>query len=134
MLEDYFQKGGLLSTYSLRKIFMKNVAINQKNIIISRIKEGFEGFLSIFDGNKYTTSDDEVALPKLLIKSLDYLGQIAESFKENGIIDLNQTKTTQPEYSLLETPKIKQKQPKQSHKKENVDNKTIKNQGYDIEL
>lgn len=113
---------------------MKNVAINQKNIIISRIKEGFEGFLSIFDGNKYTTSDDEVALPKLLIKSLDYLGQIAESFKENGIIDLNQTKTTQPKYSLLETPKIKQKQPKQSHKKENVDNKTIKNQGYDIEL
>lgn len=113
---------------------MKNVAINQKNIIISRIKEGFEGFLSIFDGNKYTTSDDEVALPESLIRSLENLGERAKNFKDNGIIDLNQTETIQPEYTLLETPKIIHKQPEQFHKKENINNKTIKNQGYEQEL
>ena len=86
---------------------MKKVATNQPNKIISRIKEGFEGFLSIFDGNKYTTSEGEAHLPEALIKSLESLGDRAGRYQNNGFVDLPQENTKQQsEYPPLETPRI----------------------------
>ena len=96
---------------------MKNLAINKTNNILSRIREGFEGFLSIFDGNKYTASEVEVALPEALTRSLESIEGRAERYQKQGIIDLAQTNTT-PEYTTLKTPQI---QPKKTYEKPTVD-------------
>ena len=45
---------------------MKNLATNQSHIVYSRMKEVWEGFLSMFDDKKYNTSDEEIDLPAQL--------------------------------------------------------------------
>lgn len=108
---------------------MKKVAINQPNKIISRIKEGFEGFLSIFDGNKYSTSESEPALPEALIRSLENMAERAGRYQNDGIIDLAQTeKNIKPEYTPIETPKITYA--KQKHMENGID----KNKDDELEL
>ena len=108
---------------------MKKVAINQPNKIISRIKEGFEGVLSIFDGNKYTTSESEPALPEALIRSLENIAERAGRYQYDGIIDLAQTeKNIKPEYTPIEMPKIIST--KQQYKETKID----KNKDNELEL
>ena len=81
-------KGGLLGTFSLRKIFMKNLSIKQSNPIFSRIKESFEGILSIF--NDITELDNEISLPSELRDSIQKLDAKAKDFEVNGITNPKQ--------------------------------------------
>ena len=64
---------------------MKNLATNQSHIVYSRMKEVWEGFLSMFDDKKYNTSDEEIDLPAQLRDSLQDLTIKAKNFEANGI-------------------------------------------------
>lgn len=118
MLEKSLKKGGLLSTYSLRKIIMKNLETNQSYTIFSRMKEVFEGVLSMFDGDKYTISDyDEISLPDELLKHSEKLAEKAKQYEINGKL-LNTIKQLSHEQQSASTMKAEKPRTKQLNNKQ----------------
>jgi len=71
---------------------MKNSAIKQSNPIFSRIKESFEGILSIF--NDVTELDNDIVLSGELSSSLEDLDKKAKDFEVNGITNPKQPEKT----------------------------------------
>lgn len=113
---------------------MKNVAIKQLNSIFSRMKGSFIDLLSIFDGNRYTTSDDEIILPIELTRNLQDLDARAKKFEKDGISALEQSTLSKENSKHLEQnqqkynkqPRISEKQTQIIHSKINDTQKSIK--------
>ena len=130
MLEKSLKKGGLLRAYSLRKIIMKNLATNPSFIMFSRMKEVFEGVLSIFDGDKYTTSDyDEISLPYELQQHSEKLAEKAKQYEINGkllntIKQLSHNQQSAPTMKA-EKPRTKKLTNKQINPVEKLTNRNI---------
>lgn len=106
---------------------MKNLATNQSHIVYSRMKEVWEGFLSMFDDKKYNTSDEEIDLPAQLQDSLQVLTIKAKNFEANGITTekvLEQEQTNSKNIKV-QKPRVKNLTEQQIDTMEKLTNKSI---------
>lgn len=113
---------------------MKNLQLNQSHIILSRMKEVWEGVLSIFDGNQYLTTENEIILPEELRDSLQTLDDKAKQYETNGML-LNHSKQKDVTKTKIEPSRAKKLSKEQVNTVEKLSKKTInpiKEQNYEL--
>ena len=129
-------KGGLLSTFSLRKKIMKNLTMNHPtNIfrtILSGLKETARGFFSMSDGNQFSIQDINDILPPELSTSLSKIDDVEKRFVDTGILDYSEPQIQEKTKTI---PYKKQEAIQNSIKSKNKENsnKTFINKDIDNE-